>query len=261
MALASLLDLALFAALGFVAGGLNGLLGIGGGILLIPLLIYVGDVDIHLAAGMTAVQGVVSGATGALVHGRRTPVDVPVGLVIGTTGIVAAVTTALFSEHIPSLVLTLFYLTMVVGALVLVLLPRAKDGEQREKLHGLERWLWCVGIGVVGGILTGLVGAGAGFVAVPLMLRLLAMPLRVVIGTSLVIILIASGAAAVGKALTDQVPLVGALGVMAGSLIGAHAGSRFSQRASPRLLHWLLVAVLSLILARVLWDVVPLPWP
>lgn len=260
MALSLLLDLALFAALGFVAGGLNGLLGIGGGILLIPLLIYIGRVDIHLAAGMTAAQGVVSGATGAVVHGRRTPIDVPVGLVIGVTSIVVAATTALFSERIPSLVLTLFYLAMVVGALVLVLLPRAKEDEQREQLRGLGRWLWCVLIGVVGGVFTGLVGAGAGFVAVPLMLRLLVMPLRVVIGTSLVIILIASGAAAVGKALTGQVPLLGTLGVMAGSLVGAHAGSRLSQRTSRRLLHWLLVAVLVLILVRVLWDIVPLAW-
>ena len=191
---------------------MNGLLGIGGGILLIPLLIYIGRVDIHLATGMTAAQGVVSGATGAVVHGRRTPIDVPVGLVIGATGIVVAATTALFSERIPSLVLTLFYLVMVAGALVLVLLPRRKEDEQREQLRGLGRWFWCVVIGVVGGVFTGLVGAGAGFVAVPLMLRLLAMPLRVVIGTSLVIILIASGAAAVGKGLTGQVPAAGHAG-------------------------------------------------
>ncbi|MAG36811.1 MAG: hypothetical protein CL878_11300 [Dehalococcoidia bacterium] len=254
------MNLILFVALGFVAGGLNGLLGIGGGILLIPLLVYIGGLGIHLAAGVTAAQGVVSGATGALVHGRRTPIDVPVGLVIGLIGILAATTTALFSERIPSLVLTLFYLTMVVGALVLVLLPQAKDGEHQEQLRGLARWLWCVVIGVVGGILTGLVGAGAGFVAVPLMLRLLVMPVRVVIGTSLVIILIASGASAVGKALTGQVPLVETLAVMGGSLVGAHTGSRLSHRTSPQLLHRLLVVVLSLILVRVLWDVVPLPW-
>ena len=149
--------------------------------------------------------------------------------------------------------LTVFYLLMVIGALVLVLLPRARDPKQVPR--GLARWLLCSGIGVVGGMLTGLLGAGAGFVAVPMMMRWLSVPLRVVIGTSLLIILIASAASAIGKGLSGQVPVVETVAVMSGSLVGTHTGSRLSQRASPRLLHRLLVTVLGVILARVLWDV------
>ena len=252
-----LLALSLLAALGFGAGTLNGLLGIGGGILLIPLLIYGTGISMHQAAGITAVQGVVSGAVGIMVHRRRTQIDATVGLLIASTGVLAAALAALASQHVPPRAIILVYLAVVVAVLASVLLPvQPRQGGSSHRPQGIARRLRCLGIGAVGGTLTGLVGAGGSFVAVPMMLRTLGMPVREAIGTSMIVLLTIAAAATLGKAATGQVPALWTAGVIGGSLVGAQVGAHLSHRASPRLLHRLLAGVLSLILVRVLWDVV-----
>src|SRR5207247_2669927 len=89
-------------------------------------------------------------------------------------------------------------------------------------------------LGFVAGILTVFLGIGGGFILVPAMIYLLAMPARVVIGTSLLMILVVSGATTMVHALTTRaVDIVLAGLLLVGGVIGAQYGAVLTTRLKP----------------------------
>jgi uncharacterized membrane protein YfcA len=112
--------------------------------------------------------------------------------------------------------------------------------------------------GVGAGILTVLLGVGGGFIVVPAMIYLLGMAPRVVIGTSLVMILAVSAATTMVHAMTTQaVDIVLAGLLLAGGVVGAQYGARLTTRIKPDLLRLALAVV---ILAVALRMAVGLAW-
>jgi len=112
--------------------------------------------------------------------------------------------------------------------------------------------------GVIG-LASGLVGAGGAFLLTPVLTGLLGLPLRVSIGTSLAIAVVAAAAGFLGKLVTGQVPLVPALAAVGGSLVGSAVGARLSRRAPVGLLRGLLAALIALATLRVWLDVLTSP--
>ena len=104
-------------------------------------------------------------------------------------------------------------------------------------------------LGFVAGILTVLLGIGGGFILVPAMIYLLGMPARVVIGTSLVMILAVSAATTMVHSLTTRsVDLVLAGLLLIGGVIGAQYGAILTVRIKPDLMR-LALAIIILIVA------------
>jgi uncharacterized membrane protein YfcA len=108
-------------------------------------------------------------------------------------------------------------------------------------------------IGFLAGIMTVLLGIGGGFILVPAMIYLLSMPARVVVGTSLVMILVVSAGTTMVHSLTTRaVDIVLAALLLVGGVIGAQYGALLTTRLKPDYLRLALAAIILVVAFRML---------
>jgi uncharacterized membrane protein YfcA len=251
--------LALFvAATGFLGAFTAALLGIGGAILVLPLLLYLppllglAPLGVNTATGLAATQVLFATTGGALIHARRGLVDRRLVLAVGPTMTIASAVAAIFSAALPSRLLIGVFAAVATAAGIVMLLPARHLAEETTWPGTFSRPLALLA-GVLAGTLVGLVGSGT-FVLAPVFLHLLRVPTRVTIGSTLAVAIFAAAAAVLGKAATGGVPADLALAMLVGTLPGAVLGARAGGRLSPRLLHLLLATLIVLIAARAWWD-------
>ena len=99
--------------IGLVGGFLSGLLGLGGGVVLLPLLTWVGRVPLKVATGTTLVQVMIAAATGLVAHYRRGMVDLTAGLVLGISGIAGGLVGSFLSGYLSTRLLEFIFLLIV----------------------------------------------------------------------------------------------------------------------------------------------------
>ena len=183
----------LFVLLGAIAIGLVlGLLGSGGSILTVPVLVYLaGEPDKVAIAESLAIVGAIA-AVGAVPYARQKLVDWRSVLYFGVPGIIGTYGGAALSKFIPGPVqLALFAVVMLLAA---VLMLRGKKAVE-ENGEGKRQAAWLIVIeGLIVGVLTGLVGVGGGFLIVPALVLLGGLPMRLAVGTSLLIVAAKSAA-------------------------------------------------------------------
>ena len=267
--------------LGFVVGLLSGMFGVGGGFLTTPLLIFYGiPPTVAVASAATQITG--ASVSGVMVHARRGGVDLKMGGVMIAGGLLGSFVGAglfrlLQSSGQIDVVIGLLYVMILgwIGALMLVdslralgYLPTAAPGQPRRRHNRWAaslplRWRFYssglyispvapFALGFLAGMLTVILGIGGGFILVPAMIYILGMPARIVIGTSLVMILAVSAATTMVHAITTRavdVVLAGLL--LVGGVIGAQYGAQLTTRLKPDLLRLALAIIILLVGARV----------
>lgn len=208
-----------------------GLIGGGGSIITVPVLVYVLGVDAHEAVAMSlAVVGATS-IVGAWLHSRRGVVRVRTGLLFASTGIAGALGGAQLTYLVSPSVLMLSFAALML-AVAASMLIRRKSGEASE----LRRETHVVRAGIAGlivGALTGFLGVGGGFLVVPALVMFAGLTMREAVGTSLVVIAVNCAAGLAGHMGHSSFDLVLATLVTALAVVGALAGSHWSQRVSP----------------------------
>jgi uncharacterized membrane protein YfcA len=266
-------------ALGLLVGVLSGMFGVGGGFLTTPLLIFYGiPPTVAVASAATQITG--ASVSGAMAHWRRGGVDFKMGAVMIVGGLVGSLAGAgLFrmlqaSGQIDLVIGSLYVLLLGgIGGLMLkdalVALGYVPDATSEERPRH-NRWVaslplrWRfytsglyvsplapLALGFVAGVLTLLLGIGGGFILVPAMIYVLGMAARVVIGTSLVMILAVSAAATFIHAVTTQsVDIVLAALLLVGGVIGAQYGALLTTRLKPDLLRLALGVIILLVALR-----------
>jgi uncharacterized membrane protein YfcA len=261
-----------------IAGqSVNALFIVGGGFLTTPLLIFYGiPPTVAVASATTQITG--ASVSGVMVHMRRGGVDLKMGLVMIAGGLLGSfVGAGLFrilqaSGQID--VVIGFLYVLILGSIGLLMLKdalvalghlpatdaSAKPRHNRWVASLPLRWrfyssglyispLAPFALGFAAGVLTLLLGIGGGFILVPAMIYLLGMAARVVIGTSLVMVLAVSAAATMVHALTTQsVDIVLAGLLLLGGVVGAQYGALLTLRIKPDLLR-LALAVIILVVA------------
>jgi uncharacterized membrane protein YfcA len=273
-------------ALGFLVGLLSGMFGVGGGFLTTPLLMFYGiPPTVAVASATTQITG--SSVSGVHAHWRRGGVDLRMGAVMIAGGLMgsligAALFRALQTSGQIDLIIGFLYVLLLgsIGGLMLkdamLGLGWVKPAEVKVQprhnkwvasLPGRWRFyasglyispLAPLALGFVAGILTVLLGVGGGFILIPAMIYLLGMTARVVIGTSLVMILAVSAATTLVHAMTTQsVDIVLAGLLLVGGVIGAQYGARLTTRLKPDLLR---LALAVIILAVALRMALGLAW-
>jgi uncharacterized membrane protein YfcA len=247
--------------LGAVGAFVSGLVGVGGAIVMIPLLLYgppllgVGALDIKSVAAITMVQVFVAAVSGVIAHGRHRAVNRRLALVGGAAMATGSLLGAIASRYVPERWLLVVFAAMVTIAFGLMLLPEPPpDVTEPAEVKEYSAPLTALTAGAVG-LAAGLVGAGGAFLLVPLLLVVVGVPIRVTIGSSLAITAVAAATGVLGKALTGQIPLAPALVVAAGALPGAQMGAAASRRLSGVALKRALLAVIVLTGVKVWWHV------
>jgi hypothetical protein len=267
-------------ALGGVVGLLTGMVGVGGGFLTTPILIFYGiPPAVAVASATTQITG--TSISGVLAYRRRRGVDYKMGAVIIAGGMAGAVAGGfLFSllqniGQIDTVVLILYVLMLgSIGALMakeaataLGILPK-RERKRPPRRHnpvvaGLPfRWRFYRSglyisplapflLGMFSGVLTAMLGVGGGFVMVPAMIYLLGMSAQVVVGTSLLQILFVTAVTTLVHATTTRsVDIVLAVLLLLGSVVGAQYGARFAQRMKPELLRMILAIIVLAVALR-----------
>ncbi|MHB1417299.1 MAG: TSUP family transporter, partial [Chloroflexota bacterium] len=109
--------------IGIMGGFASGLLGIGGGIVMVPLLAYVGGLSFHMATAISVLQVFVAGASGVLRHYRLHSVDLPAALMIGGASAVTAATSSILSPQVPALWLQTGFTLLLLTSMVMLMVP------------------------------------------------------------------------------------------------------------------------------------------
>ena len=232
----------LAAFLSIFIGGAVGLLGGGGSILTTPLLVYVLDFTPKEAitaslfiVGVTSLFGLINHARGGRVQWRT-------GLIFGGAGMTGAFIGGQVGSHLPgALLLGAFSVMMGVTAVAMLRGRRTVEGSHHKGLPVFRIIL----DGLVVGLVTGLVGAGGGFLVVPALALLGGLPMPIAVATSLLVVAMKSFAGFAGYALQfgdgSFVPLNPeteinwglTLIITAGAIIGALIGSRMVGKIHP----------------------------
>jgi uncharacterized membrane protein YfcA len=235
-----MISILLVALPGLVVGLLMGLLGGGGALLTVPVLAYLLGYDVNDAvAGGLVVVGLASVAA-LIAHLRAGNVDVRRGLSFALAASGAAYVSARLGAHLNGNVRMLIFTAVVLSAAVVMLRPAR--GSAAAAKEGSRVVLPAAGVGV--GTLTGLVGVGGGFLAVPALTVAGGLSMRRAVGTSALIIALNSlaGLAGLGSELT--LAWRDLLWFAAAATLGAMAGARLMPRFSVSVLRRLFAFVL-----------------
>jgi hypothetical protein len=271
----ALLMLALSAGVGF----LSGLVGVGGGFVMTPLLILAG-IPPPIAVATELSQVTASSAAGLISYWRRKLLDLRMGALLVAGGVVgswAGVQLFAYFSTIGQLdvLITLAYVFLLstIGALMLAesiatMRRRGVAGGARlgagaraplsaQDFRSLAPPL-AVGAGV--GLLSSGLGVGGGFILVPAMIYLLRMNTNIVIGTSFLYILVVSSFSTYLHAAENRtVDLLLASLLVIGGVVGAQFGVRAGARLPGEYLRLILAGVVLLSGLALLWDLVAAP--
>ncbi|MFD7306020.1 sulfite exporter TauE/SafE family protein [Streptomyces pharetrae] len=218
--------------LALLAGALVGLalgsLGAGGSILAVPALIYLLGFSPAEATTASLVIVIVTSLTALLAHARAGTVRWRAGLLFAAAGLPPAAAAGLLSARIPAAVLTLAFAALAVLAGLRMLRRRTPAA------NGTVSAPRATGAGAALGTVTGFLGVGGGFLAVPALVAALAVPMSAAVGTSLLVI-IANALVALAARTATEVSLDWALIMpfVATAVLGAWDGKRLSAKVRP----------------------------
>lgn len=245
--------IALTLALAVLVGVTLGLLGGGGSILTVPLLAYVAGMDAKQAIAASLLVVGVTSAVGAVSHARAGRVQWRVGLVFGAAGMAGAYLGGLLARFVPGSVLLIGFALMMVATAAAMLRGRKTAAVADQPGHRLPVFK-IVLEGLVVGLVTGLVGAGGGFLVVPALVLLGGLPMPVAVGTSLVVIAMKSFAGLAGHLAAVDIDWGIAGLVTVAAVLGGLLGARLTALINPDVLRkafgWFVLAMSSVIFAQ-----------
>lgn len=221
-------------ALSLLIGVSLGLLGGGGSILTTPILIYALDVEPKAAIATSLLVVGITSAAALVSHARAGNVEWRTGLIFGLAGMAGAAGGGWVAGFISADLLLLLFAGMMLATAVAMFRGRKQPPTEAEgKAIQVPK---VVAEGLVVGVVTGLVGAGGGFLVVPALTLLGGVPMRKAIGTSLLVIALKSAAGFAGHASHVSIdwPLAGT--ISAAAVLGSFVGARLTSMIPPEAL-------------------------
>jgi uncharacterized protein len=251
------------ASVGLGAGLLGAMLGLGGGIFLVPALTLLFGLPVRVAVGVSLIGVIATSAGVASVSRPGRGADVQLALRLETASTLGALGGSLLAGALSQRALALIFAGVVLATAVYTILKtRRKTGPVTDAaIDALYRsdyqpTHWPAGLSLTGlaGVLSGLSGTGGGFIKVPVMHSLMEVPLGVATASSNFMVGITAAASAlVYFARGDIFPLV-AVPTALGVFIGAVSGARLATRLKADLLRRLLIVLLLVIAVQMAWQ-------
>ncbi len=256
---------------GIAAGAFGSLLGLGGGVLLVPLLTLGFGLPLREAVGVSLVSVIVTSSVSAAVYLERHAANLRLGMTLEPFTAFGAIVGGLLAFVLDEHALAALFALLLVYAAVSMLRPRDPEPEPaaggpieavttagaappgrieriQDRLSGpgyrIRRLRTAIVGSVAAGIVSALLGIGGGIVKVPLMHLLMGVPLRVATATSNLMIGITASASAIIYLVRGGLDPYVAGPTAIGVFIGASVGSRVAHRIDVRLLRVLFSAVL-----------------
>lgn len=237
------------------AGALVGLAasftGLGGGVLIVPLLVFIG-MSHTLAVGTAFLAIFITSLSSLLAHARLGHVNRRLGLLLGGGGVVGAQLGAPLLHWVPEAVFNVVF-AVILAALAAQLALARSAPEPRDTAPAALRSIWgnvaIVGYGFVVGVAAAFTGLGGGFLIVPLAI-MLGLGVRQAVGTSFLGILIISSSALVAHASLEEVDVAVGAAIGIGGVLGAQVGPRLVRRTGQRTFRMVFGALLLAVAVR-----------
>ena len=246
-----------FLAIGIVGGTAAGLLGVGGGTIIIPLLLYFTGMDIKAATAVSMMHITFASISGTIFNYFQKTIIFKYSLYFGLSGMAFSFLGSYLTKYIPDLTLKILYIFALTASFVLLL---ARSGISRGKsveLSPSRRDLYkIIPVGAVAGFMAGLLGIGGGFLFVPALIFFFGMPMNMATGTSLGAIIFTSIPGLAGKFLSVDFNVLFGIIVGIGGIAGVRIGTYLKRKTNPRATRILFILFFIIIFIRVVIDII-----
>jgi uncharacterized membrane protein YfcA len=227
------------------------MLGLGGGIVLAPALLYgppllgLASFEMRQVSGLTAVQALAASLVGAAAHKRAGTLSASLVLWMGAPLVASALTGGYVSVYFRDEILRWLFVLLALLATVLAFLPpQAQPQDHASQPRGFHKTL-AVTLAAAVGFLCGAVGQGGSFLLIPCMVHVLKIPLRLAMGSNMGLALLSSLATFAGKVASGQVNGLLAFGVALPGAVGSYLGVQLARRVQVRVLSMLLALLIG----------------
>ncbi len=242
-----------FLLIGVVGGTVAGLMGIGGGTVIIPLLLYLSGIDIKAATAVSLVHIVFASISGTIFNYYQKTIIFKYSLYFGLSSMAFSFLGGYFTKFIPDLTIKIMYISaLTVSFIILLLRSRFKSHKMEPSKKDLYK---IIPIGAVAGFLAGILGIGGGFLFVPALLFFMGLPMNIATGTSLGAIIFTSIPGLAGKLLSVDFNVLFGIIVGIGGIGGARLGTYLKRKINPLTTRIIFILFFVVVFIRVIIDI------
>ena len=237
--------------LGFVAGVLGSMIGLGGGIIVVPILTFFGFSP-TLAASNSLFAAFSNAVASTISYSRQKRIEYSLGLKLGLLSVPGTVLGAYISSDVtPEIFKILFGFVLIASAIYIILRKRI---EGREKNFSKQMMVFAVGASFFAGIISAFFGIGGGIIFVPLMVVGMGMAMKKAAPTSQLILLFASFSGVIVHTILGHSDFLQAGLLASGSFTGGLVGARLSLDIKERFLQILVSVVIIAAAIKMFFD-------
>lgn len=233
--------------IGIFGGFISGLVGIGGAIIIYPMLLLLPPLvglptySAYIASGLTSSQVFFSTLSGSFKAYKNKDFSRTLVLNMGSGMIIGSILGAILANLINVQFVNMVYIIIALLALILMFIKVASSTS-----HIKFNRLLLITIGGIIGLVSGIVGAGGAFIIIPVLLVIFKLPMNTVVTNSIVIAFISSVGAFIIKLLQGYIPVNSAIPLILGSILFTPLGMKIGQKI-PDYIQKMIVSILIVI--------------
>ena len=233
--------------IGIFGGFISGLVGIGGAIIIYPMLLLLPPLvglptySAYIASGLTSSQVFFSTLSGSFKAYKNKDFSRTLVLNMGSGMIIGSILGAILANLINVQFVNMVYIIIALLALILMFIKVAPSTS-----HIKFNRLLLITIGGIIGLVSGIVGAGGAFIIIPVLLVIFKLPMNTVVTNSIVIAFISSIGAFIIKLLQGYIPVSSAIPLILGSILFTPLGMKIGQKI-PDYIQKMIVSILIVI--------------
>lgn len=249
----------IYLVIGFLAGFFGSITGLGGGIIIVPVLTILFHIPIHKAIGVSLVAIVVNSSFASSAYMRKGFTDLKLALSLEQSTVIGAIAGAVFSGFIAPKILGFIFGVVLLFASIQMLTPMGRHLAEKDlkiwhlnPIYRIEHTTIGVLSSFFAGCVSGMLGVGGGIFKIPIMCLIMKVPVKVAVATSSMMILITGTSSAWIYYLRGDIYLELVILVSAGVLMGSLLGSQIGVRIKATWQTYLIAALLILASLRML---------
>jgi uncharacterized membrane protein YfcA len=244
------LEYLLFLLVGAIAGVTSGFFGIGGGLIVVPLCVLLGE-GVKSAIALSSMQMTFSSILGSYSHVKNKMFSPTEYAWLGLGGVSGAALGAYLLGFVSPHFAALFFLVMLIIGFLRIVTARAEGAPDAKTPPRLLTFA----VGFFVGIYAGMTGVGGGFLLVAIMTGFLGAPIKNAVAISLFFVLFVGSGAFLTYAANGMIDFVKGAFLSAGSLAGVQGGIWLASKTSPRQHKWAVVATYILMIVIMTYKI------
>lgn len=246
----------LITLIAMISGFFSGLLGLGGGIIIIPAFLYIlpllgyETLSLKQITGVSAMQSLLGSTSALIAHLKFKLIEKRIYLKLVIFTSIGSAFGSIASHYLPEKVLLVLFATLLSLSSILIFIPQDSFGKTSVN----KRWAPVVLSGIIG-IICGALGIGGAILFIPILHYFYNLSMKACISNATILVVSTSIFSVAGKTLTNQVPFKYLPFIIIGAFLGAKIGANVSQKTKPSILKIVLFSIISATLIRVVLSI------